>query len=70
MMSEAQHSSFCWDLYENFIMASVSEVKMSNYTSESSESSQEQSSEASEDSFVSANEDFNGDTQTGLAIAF
>ena len=31
---------------------------MSDYTSESSESSQEQSSEASEDSFVSANEDF------------
>ena len=30
---------------------------MSDYTSESSESSQEQSSEASDDSFVSANED-------------
>ena len=38
-------------------MDSFSEVEMSDYTSESNESSQEQSSEASEDSFVSANED-------------
>ena len=39
-------------------MDSVSEVEMFDYTSESSERSQEQSSEASEDTFVSANEDF------------
>ena len=38
-------------------MDSISEVEMSDYTSESSERSQEQSSEAS-DTFVSANEDF------------
>ena len=39
-------------------MPSVSEVEMSDYFSESSESSQEQSSEVSEDNFVSPSEDF------------